>query len=99
MSEIIIKVDYCDNFVATPADGNIACIVTADSFGKLKKEMESSLREHIDWMKEDGDSVPEEFASDDWEFRWELSARAILHLTEKPIPQAPHAKASGINQQ
>lgn len=37
--KIIIKVDYCDNFVASPANESIACIVTADTFEKLKAEM------------------------------------------------------------
>ena len=97
--EIIIKVDYCDNFVATPANERIACVVTADTFERLKAEMESSLREYIDWMKEDGDTVPEEFAADTWEFKWDMSVRAILHHTEKLVSKAALAKASGINQQ
>ena len=99
MGEIIIKVDYCDNFVATPANESIACVVTADTFEELKAEMESSLREHIEWMEEDGDTVPEEFASASWEFKWDMSVRAILHHTEKLVPKAALAKASGINQQ
>lgn len=99
MGEIIIKVDYCDNFVATPANESIACVVTADTFEELKAEMESSLREHIEWMKEDGDPIPEEFAADTWEFKWDMSVRAILHHTEKLIPKSALAKASGINQQ
>lgn len=97
--KIIIKVDYCDNFVARPANESIACVVTADTFEELKAEMESSLREHIEWMKEDGDPIPEEFAADVWEFVWDMSVRAILHHTEKLVPKAALAKASGINQQ
>lgn len=77
MSEIIIKVDYCDNFTASPANESIACIVTADTFEDLKAGMEYSLREHIKWMKENGDSVPEEFLADKWKFNWEMSALAI----------------------
>lgn len=99
MSEIIIRVDYSDNFVATPANERIACVVTADTFEELKTQMENSLREHIGWMKEDGDTVPEEFAADTWEFKWDMSVRAILHHTEKLVPKAALAKASGINQQ
>lgn len=97
--EIIIKVDYCDNFVASPANESIACVVTADTFEELKAEMESTLREHIDWMKEDGDVVPEEFAADTWAFKWDMTVRAILYHTEKLVPKAALAKASGINQQ
>ncbi len=99
MAKIIIKVDYSDNFVAIPANENIACVVTAKNLEDLKSEMVKSLREHIDWMKEDGDSIPEEFASPEWEIEWDMSVRAILHHTEKMIPKAAIAKATGINQQ
>lgn len=99
MGEIIIKVDYCDNFVAMPANESIACVVTSDSFEKLKVEMENSLRAHIEWMKEDGDPVPEEFASDDWHLKWDMSVRAILHHTENLLPKSALAKAAGINRQ
>ena len=99
MGKIIVKVDYSDNFVAAPANESIACVVTAKTFDELQKEFEGSLREHIAWMKEDGDTVPKEFASEDWEFQWEMSVRAILHHTEKLVPKAAIAKATGINQQ
>lgn len=99
MSKIIIKVDYTDNFVAYPANENIACIVTAKTFDELQAEMKVSLREHIDWMKADGDPVPSEFEGDEWELEWNMSVRAILHHTEKIIPKSALANATGVNQQ
>ena len=99
MSKIVIKVDYTDNFVAYPANEDIACIVTAKTYNELQEEMKTSLREHIDWMKKDGDEIPAEFEGDDWEFDWDMSVRAILHHTEKLIPKSALSSVTGINQQ
>ena len=98
MGKIGIKVDYTDNYAACPVNEDIACVVAANSFQTLKEEMEFSLREHIDWMKEDGDPIPEEFEGK-WEFDWQLTTRALLHYTEKYVTKATISKATGINQQ
>ena len=98
MAKIGIKVDYTDNFAATPVNEDVACLVTAHSFPELQKEMESALRNHIAWMREDGDHIPAEFEGE-WEFDWQLTVRALLHYTEKLISKAAIAKATGINQQ
>lgn len=98
MAKIGIKVDYTDNFAATPVNEDVACLVTAHSFPELQKEMESALRDHIAWMREDGDHIPAEFEGE-WEFDWQLTVRALLHYTEKLISKAAIAKATGINQQ
>ena len=98
MGKIIIKVDYTDNFAAAPANEAIACVVTAKTLPELRKEMEESLREHIEWMREDGDPVPAEFDGP-WEISWDLSVRALLHYTEGLVTRAAISKATGINQQ
>ncbi|MCR5841976.1 MAG: CopG family transcriptional regulator [Bacteroidales bacterium] len=95
---VVINVDYTDNFVATPANEDIACLVTAKTFQELKDEMESALRDHIAWMREDGDRIPEEFDGE-LEFDWRLSVRALLHYTEGTVSKAAISKATGINQQ
>ena len=98
MGKIIIRVDYTDNYVACPATEDIACVVTARTFQKLQKELDFSLREHINWMREDGDPIPEEFEGP-WEYEWDLTVRALLHYTEKYVTKATISKATGINQQ
>ena len=98
MAKIGILVDYTDNFAASPIKEDIACLVTAHSFPELQKEMESALRDHIEWMKEDGDQIPAEFEGE-WEFDWQFTVRALLHYTDKLVSKAAIAKATGINQQ
>ena len=98
MGRIIINVDYTDNFVAYPANEDIACVVTAKSFQELQKEAEFSLRLHIDSMLEDGDHVPEEFLGE-WQLDCNLSVRALLHYLDGIVPKSAIAKATGINQQ
>ena len=60
--KVKIKIDWDGhNYAACPENDDIACIVTGKSFEKLQIEMLSALREHIEWMKEDGDIIPDEF--------------------------------------
>lgn len=98
MGKIVINVDYTDNFVAAPANEDIACVVTAKTFQDLQREMDYSLHEHINWMREDGDAIPVEFEGE-WEYEWDLTTRAILHYTEGLVSRSAISKATGINQQ
>lgn len=98
MGKIVINVDFTGNFVGSPANEDIACVVTGKTLQDLKENMTFSLREHIDWMKEDGDCIPAEFEGE-WDLVWNLSVRALLHYTEGLVPKAAIAKATGINQQ
>ena len=81
MSKINIKVDYTDNFVAYPANEDIACVVTAKTFKELQAEMMTSLREHIDWMKEDGDPIPAEFETVVLNDRSNLGGKSATDIT------------------
>lgn len=76
MGKIIINVDYSDNFAASPANEDIACVSTGRTFNELKKSMEEALRWHIDSMLEDGEVIPEEFKGQ-WSLEWNLSGRAV----------------------
>ena len=98
MSRIRILIDYTDNYAACPADDRIACVSTGRTLDEVKKNIAEALQFHIEGMREDGDAVPEEF-NDEWEFEWELSARAMLHYTEGLVPKSALSKATGINQQ
>ena len=59
MGKVKIKVDWCDkNFAACPENENIACVVTHKTLEGLKKDMDEALRQHIEWMIEDGEDLP-----------------------------------------
>lgn len=98
MGKIRILVDYTDNFSACPENGDIACVTTANTYKCLQKNMDEALHFHIEGMKEDNEIIPEEF-SDDWEYEWVLSTRALLHATESFVSKSAIAKITGINQQ
>ena len=97
MGKIVIKVDYTDNYVAYPANDDVACITTGQTLEEVQANIEDVLPWHIDGMREDGDPIPAEFEGE-WELEWNLSVRAILHLTEGLVSKAALAKATGINQ-
>lgn len=98
MGKISITVDYTDNYSACPVNDEIACITTGTTYKELQKNMEEALRFHIQSMIDDGEPVPDEF-SGEWSFDWQLTTRALLHVTEKYVTKAAIAKATGINQQ
>lgn len=98
MGTIKVIIDYTNNYSACPADDRIACVSTGRTLEEIKKNIEEGLRFHIEGMREDGEAIPAEFEGD-WEFEWELTARAMLHYTEGIVPKSALAKVTGINQQ
>ena len=98
MGKIIINVDFTDNFVAAPANEDIACVSTGRTLDELKKNMEEGLRWHVDTMREDGEPIPAEFDGE-WQLEWNLTVRALLHHIEGLVPKSAISKATGINQQ
>lgn len=99
MNKIGIKVDWTGkNYAACPENEDIACVVTSSALETLEKDMDEALREHIEWMKEDGDSLPSEFLGE-WEPEYHLTARAQLHYSESFITRKALSEATGINLQ
>ena len=96
MKKVRIKVDWDENYGATPLNEDIACVAMAKTFEDLKREMTEALRLHIEWMKEDGDEIPAEFAGD-YELEFELTGRALVHYAEGLVDREALSKASGIN--
>ncbi len=98
MGKIKVIVDYTDNYAACPANDDIACVSTGRTLEEVQRNIKDALEFHLEGMREDGDPIPEEF-SGEWEFEWELTARALLHYTEGLVSKSAIAKATGINQQ
>ena len=73
-----IKIDWDGhNYASCTENEDIACIATGKTLDAVKADMLDALKQHIEWMKEDGDIVPEEFAGE-WEPEWHLTTRAQL---------------------
>ena len=92
-----IKIDWDGhNYASCTENEDIACIATGKTLEAVKVEMLDALRQHIDWMKEDGDPVPEEF-SGEWEPEWHLTTRAQLKYSEAFITRKALSEVTGIN--
>ena len=99
MGKVRIVIDWDGkNYGACTENEDIACVATSKTLDGIKEEMEDALRQHIEWMREDGDVVPEEF-SGDWEPEWCLTTRAQLHYSEAFITRKALSDATGINMQ
>lgn len=97
MAKVKINVDWDGNYGAAPANEKIACVVTGGTFEELKQNTEDALRQHIEWMKADGDDLPVEFAGE-YELEYELTGRALIHCAEALVSRSALSKASGINE-
>ena len=96
-SKVGIKIDWDGhNYAACTENEDIACIATGKSLDAVKADMLDALGQHIEWMKEDGDIIPEEFAAE-WEPEWHLTTRAQLRYSEAFITRKALADATGIN--
>ena len=99
MGKVRITVDWCDkNFAAGPENENIACVVTNKTFEGLQKDMDEVLRQHVEWMIEDGDAIPVEFIGD-LELEYVLTTRAQLRYSETFITRKALSEVTGINLQ
>ncbi len=99
MVKVGIKIDWDGhNYASCPENEDIACIATGRTIDDVKADMLDALRQHIEWMKEDGDAIPAEFAGE-WEADWHLTTRAQLRYSESFITRKALADATGINVQ
>lgn len=97
MAKVGIKIDWDGhNYAACTENEDIACIATGKTLDAVKADMLDALGQHIEWMKEDGDVIPEEFATE-WEPEWHLTTRAQLRYSEAFITRKALADATGIN--
>lgn len=81
-NKVNIKIDWDGhNYASCPVNEDIACVVTAKTLDGVKSEMTDALHQHINWMKKDGDDIPEEFLGE-WEIEWVLTASAQLQYAE-----------------
>ena len=101
MEKITVNVQWCDkNFGASLGD-NVpgAVVLTAKTFEELQREVQETLRFHIDGMLADGDDVPQWLVDGDYEFEFNyLDTTTLLHAYEPYLTLAAISRASGINQ-
>lgn len=94
-----ILIDWLgNNYASSPDNKDIACVATGKTFEDVKVNMLEALHLHIEWMKQDGDIVPKEFAGE-WDPEWHLTTRAQLKYTEAFITRKALSDATGINVQ
>ena len=98
MGKIIVLVDYTGNFAASPISPEVACLSTGRTLDEVKKNMEEAFQFHLDGLREDGLSIPVEFATP-WDIEWRLTTRALLHYTEGLVSRSAISRITGINEQ
>lgn len=99
MGKVIINVDWVpNNFGASPANEDIACVATGKTLEEVEKNIVEALEFHLDGMREDGEAIPEEFLGE-WEPEFLLSTRAQLKYADNFITRKALARETGIAEQ
>lgn len=99
MGKVIINVDWVpNNFGASPANEDIACVATGKTLEEVEKNIVEALEFHLDGMREDGEAIPEEFLGE-WEPEFLLSTRAQLKYVDNFITRKALARETGIAEQ
>lgn len=99
MGKVIINVDWVpNNFGASPAIEDIACVATGKTLEEVEKNIVEALEFHLDGMREDGEAIPAEFLGE-WEPEFLLSTRAQLKYVDNFITRKALARETGIAEQ
>ena len=95
MYQIKVNVDWLNNYGAST---DVLPIVVADKdLDRLKAAFIESFHLHVQSMVEDGDELPEEL-TDAYEFKFILTARALLHHYNGILTRAAISRLTGINE-
>lgn len=98
MKPLIINIDWAGrNFCAAPADERIACVATGKTIDEVEKNIVEGLEFHFEGMTLHGEEIPAEYR-EGWEPKYELTARAMLKLSDKYLNRRALADVTGINQ-
>lgn len=95
MEQIIVNVDWLDNYAAST---DVVAIVVADeTLDGLKQAFEESFDLHVQSMIEDGDELPEVLKGE-YTFKYILSTRALLYYYDGILTRAAISRLTGINE-
>lgn len=95
MNRVIVNVDWLNNYGAST---DVVAIVVADkTLEGLKEAFEESFQLHIQSMVEDGDELPDVLKGE-YELKFVLSARALLHSYDGILTRAAVSRLTGINE-
>lgn len=96
MEKAIVIVDWDRNYCASTKNEEIACIATGRSLEELKANFERSIDLHLRGMREDGETIPEEFA-EGYELVYVLSGKALMHFVDQLVTRKALSHETGIN--
>ena len=102
MEKIKVKVDWCDKNFGAVTEDDVLCgmvVATSKSYESLMIELSEAVREHVEGLLQDGETLPEWLVNGDYEFDVELGVAALLRKCEQFTSLAAISRVSGINQQ
>ena len=98
---IKVYVEWAEkNFSANIGD-NVpgAVVIAAKDINELKKEVEETLRFHVEGMLADGDEVPQWLAKGEYKIEYSyVSVAALIHACEPYTTIAALSRVTDINQ-
>ena len=86
MEKIKVKVDWCDKNFGAVTEDDVLCgmvVATSKSYESLMIELSEAVREHVEGLLQDGETLPEWLVNGDYEFDVELGVAALLRKCEQ----------------
>ena len=93
MEKIKVKVDWCDKNFGAVTEDDVLCgmvVATSKSYESLMIELSEAVREHVEGLLQDGETLPEWLVSGDYEFDVELGVAALLRSANSLPPWLPY---------
>lgn len=95
MYQIVVNVDWLNNYGAST---DVLPIVVADKdLDELKAGFVESFHLHVQSMIDDNEELPEDLKGE-YEFKFVLTTRALLHYYDGIITRAAISRITGINE-
>jgi predicted RNase H-like HicB family nuclease len=101
MEKIQVKVGWSGKNFSCVADApalNGLVIVTAKTLDKLKKDLQESLRFHIEGCIQDGDELPAWLIDGSYELEYFMEVSALLHSLDGVVTRSSIARAAHLNE-
>ncbi len=98
MGKVIATVGMTEkNYSACVIIGDGIAVATGKTIDELKRQMEEAVEFHLEGMREDGDIIPEEFASG-YELVYKFDVESLLYHYNGIFTNAALERLTGINQ-
>ena len=92
---VLVNVSWDENYCAC-SDLLPGCVAAHETLAGVKRGIRSAIEFHLEFMREDGDDIPEEFQGE-YQLEFRLNVQALMQKYKGVITHAGLERLTGIN--